>query len=90
MSVGESFPSWRQVVLGTTDPRGLAEFYRRLLGFAYRPGDEPPSLATTTSEAATGSSSALLPVASPHRVPAGRLGAGDDLAGAGDPAAAPP
>lgn len=29
----------RQVVLDTTDPRGLAEFYRRLLGFAYRPGD---------------------------------------------------
>jgi len=42
MSVGESFPSWRQVVLDTTDARGLAEFYRRLLGFEYRPGDEPP------------------------------------------------
>ena len=42
MSSGESFPSWRQVVLDTTDPRGLAEFYRQLLGFAYRPGDEPP------------------------------------------------
>ena len=42
MSVPESFPSWRQVVLDTTDARGLAEFYRRLLGFAYRPGDEPP------------------------------------------------
>jgi Glyoxalase-like domain len=42
MSAGESFPSWRQVVLDTTDPRGLAEFYRLLLGFAYRPGDEPP------------------------------------------------
>ncbi len=42
MSDGESFPNWRQVVLDTTDARGLAEFYRQLLGFAYRPGDEPP------------------------------------------------
>ena len=41
MSVGESFPSWRQVVLDTTDARGLAEFYRQLLGFDYRAGDEP-------------------------------------------------
>jgi catechol 2,3-dioxygenase-like lactoylglutathione lyase family enzyme len=32
----------RQVVLDTTDARVLAEFYRRLLGFRYRPGDEPP------------------------------------------------
>jgi hypothetical protein len=35
-------PTLRQVVLDTTDPRGLAEFYRQLLGFAYRPGDEVP------------------------------------------------
>jgi hypothetical protein len=42
MSVGESFPRWRQVVLDTTDARALAEFYRQLLGYAYRPGDEPP------------------------------------------------
>jgi hypothetical protein len=42
MSAGEPVPEWRQVVLDTTDARGLAEFYRRLLGFAYRPGDEPP------------------------------------------------
>lgn len=42
MGDGESFPSWRQVVLDTTDARGLAEFYRQLLGFAYRAGDEPP------------------------------------------------
>jgi catechol 2,3-dioxygenase-like lactoylglutathione lyase family enzyme len=33
----------RQVVLDTTDARRLAEFYRRLLGFGYRPGDEPPA-----------------------------------------------
>ncbi len=35
-------PVIRQTVLDTTDPRGLAEFYRRLFGLAYRPGDEPP------------------------------------------------
>ena len=33
-----SFPSVVQVVLDTTDVRGLAEFYRKLLGFAYRAG----------------------------------------------------
>ncbi|GAB7052459.1 VOC family protein [Catenuloplanes indicus] len=33
----------RQTVLDTTDPRALAEFYRELLGLAYRPGDEPPA-----------------------------------------------
>jgi len=36
------FPQLRQVVLDCTDARALAEFYRRLLGFVYRPGDEPP------------------------------------------------
>jgi catechol 2,3-dioxygenase-like lactoylglutathione lyase family enzyme len=30
-------------VLDTTDVRGLAEFYRELLGLRYRPGDEPPA-----------------------------------------------
>lgn len=35
-------PVLRQVVLDTTDTRALAEFYRELLGLAYRPGDEPP------------------------------------------------
>lgn len=39
----EPFPLLRQVVLDTTDARGLAEFYRRLLGFVYRVGDEPPA-----------------------------------------------
>ncbi len=34
-------PKLRQVVLDCTDARALAEFYRRLLGFVYRPGDEP-------------------------------------------------
>lgn len=33
-------PRIRQVVLDTTDARGLAEFYRQLFGLAYRPGDE--------------------------------------------------
>jgi catechol 2,3-dioxygenase-like lactoylglutathione lyase family enzyme len=36
------FPRLLQVVLDTTDARRLAEFYRELLGFHYRPGDEPP------------------------------------------------
>ncbi|MCU1476574.1 MAG: hypothetical protein JWQ64_1267 [Subtercola sp.] len=35
-------PSIRQVVLDTEDARGLAEFYRQLLGLEYRVGDEPP------------------------------------------------
>jgi len=37
------FPELRQVVLDCTDARALAEFYRQLLGFRYRPGDEPPA-----------------------------------------------
>jgi len=32
-----------QVVLDCTDARELAEFYRQLLGFQYRPGHEPPA-----------------------------------------------
>jgi Glyoxalase-like domain len=38
----QAFPRLRQVVLDCTDARTLAEFYRRLLGLQYRPGDEPP------------------------------------------------
>jgi catechol 2,3-dioxygenase-like lactoylglutathione lyase family enzyme len=34
-------PTLLQTVLDCTDPRLLAEFYRRLLGLQYRPGDEP-------------------------------------------------
>jgi hypothetical protein len=37
------FPELRQVVLDCTNARMLAEFYRRLLGLRYRPGDEPPA-----------------------------------------------
>jgi catechol 2,3-dioxygenase-like lactoylglutathione lyase family enzyme len=36
-------PTLRQTVLDTTDPRASAEFWRELLGWAYRPGDEPPA-----------------------------------------------
>ncbi|MEZ0108957.1 catechol 2,3-dioxygenase-like lactoylglutathione lyase family enzyme [Catenulispora sp. EB89] len=39
----QRYPRWCQVVLDTPDVRGLAEFYRELLGFTYRPGDEPPA-----------------------------------------------
>jgi catechol 2,3-dioxygenase-like lactoylglutathione lyase family enzyme len=42
MHVVASFPSFRSVVLDTSDARGLAEFYRHLLGFRYRDGDERP------------------------------------------------
>jgi len=38
-----TFPTLRSVVLDTTDARRLAEFYRRPLGYHYRPGDEPPA-----------------------------------------------
>jgi catechol 2,3-dioxygenase-like lactoylglutathione lyase family enzyme len=37
------FPQLWQVALDSTDARGLAEFYRRLLGLEYREGDEPPA-----------------------------------------------
>jgi catechol 2,3-dioxygenase-like lactoylglutathione lyase family enzyme len=36
------YPRFAQVVLDTTGPRRLAEFYRELLGYHYRCGDEPP------------------------------------------------
>ncbi|NPC96622.1 VOC family protein [Nocardioides sp. zg-DK7169] len=39
----EEYPHLLHTVLDTTDVRGLAEFYRELLGLRYRPGDEPPS-----------------------------------------------
>ena len=38
-----SYPKYLHTVLDTTDVRGLAEFYRDLLGLVYRPGDEPPA-----------------------------------------------
>jgi catechol 2,3-dioxygenase-like lactoylglutathione lyase family enzyme len=39
----DSFPTIVQVVLDTTNARELAEFYRRMFGLSYRPGDEPPA-----------------------------------------------
>jgi hypothetical protein len=39
----ESYPFICAVVLDTTEVRGLAEFYRQLLGLVYRPGDEAPA-----------------------------------------------
>jgi len=43
MAARQGFPRLEQVVLDGTDIRALAEFYRQLLGFSYRPGDEPPA-----------------------------------------------
>jgi catechol 2,3-dioxygenase-like lactoylglutathione lyase family enzyme len=37
------YPQLLHTVLDATDVRQLAEFYRRLLGLHYRPGDEPPA-----------------------------------------------
>ena len=42
MGARQTFPHLVQTVLDCTDARQLAEFYRHLLGFQYRPGDEPP------------------------------------------------
>jgi catechol 2,3-dioxygenase-like lactoylglutathione lyase family enzyme len=36
-------PRLAQVVIDTEDARRAAEFWRRLLGLVYRPGDEPPA-----------------------------------------------
>lgn len=37
-----SHPTLRQTVLDCREPRRLADFYRDLLGWTYRPGDETP------------------------------------------------
>lgn len=37
------YPQLLQTAIDTTDVRGLAEFYRLLLGLQYRDGDEPPA-----------------------------------------------
>ncbi len=55
MSPERSFPVLRQVVLDCPDARGVAEFYRQLLGYRYRPGDEPPPAAAPTRRRRTGS-----------------------------------
>ncbi len=36
------YPRLLHTAIDTTDARGLAEFYRELLGLHYRSGDEPP------------------------------------------------
>ena len=36
------YPQLLHTAIDTTDVRGLAEFYRLLLGLRYRPGDEAP------------------------------------------------
>jgi catechol 2,3-dioxygenase-like lactoylglutathione lyase family enzyme len=37
-----TFPALRAVVLDATDARAVAEFWRQLLGYVYRSGDESP------------------------------------------------
>ncbi|WP_024801623.1 VOC family protein [Nocardia sp. BMG51109] len=41
--MADNFPALRSTVFDATDVRGLAEFYRLLLGYEYRAGDEPPA-----------------------------------------------
>jgi len=41
------YPRRMHTALDATDARGLAEFYRVLLGLRYRAGDEPPADGTT-------------------------------------------
>jgi catechol 2,3-dioxygenase-like lactoylglutathione lyase family enzyme len=40
--MADDHPRLLQTVIDTTDVRGLAEFYRELLGLDYRPGDAVP------------------------------------------------
>jgi hypothetical protein len=77
---GERFPLLVQVVLDTTDARGLAEFHRRLLGYRYRPGDEPPS-AGAPDPAAGLAGAAGRRRRQQARLPVGEGAAGADLAG---------
>ena len=37
------YPRLLHTAIDTTDVRGLAEFYRQLMGWHYRPGDAPPA-----------------------------------------------
>ena len=41
-SMPNTYPALRAVVLDATNAREVAEFYRELLGYEYRPGDEAP------------------------------------------------
>lgn len=40
---GTAYPVVLHTAIDARDCRGLAEFYRELLGLHYRPGDEPPT-----------------------------------------------
>ncbi len=51
MSGDPAFPVLMHTAVDARDARGLAEFYRRLLGLRYRPGDEPPAAGTGTDDA---------------------------------------
>ena len=42
MAADHRFPRFRQVVFDTTDVRRLGDFYRDLLGYGYRAGNETP------------------------------------------------
>jgi catechol-2,3-dioxygenase len=44
------YPRLLHTVLDTTDVRGLAEFYRELLGLRYRAGDEAPTGASEVAD----------------------------------------
>lgn len=43
-------PQLMHTAIDTTDPRGLAEFYRQLLGLRYRDGDAPPTDGPDTAD----------------------------------------
>lgn len=43
-------PRLLHTVLDAADVRGLAEFYRELLGLTYRDGDEPPATGEDTAD----------------------------------------
>jgi catechol-2,3-dioxygenase len=45
-----TYPRRMHTALCATDARGLAEFYRELLGLRYRPGDEPPADSTADDD----------------------------------------
>ena len=40
--MSQAHPQLLQTVIDAVDVRAAAEFYRQLLGYVYRPGDEPP------------------------------------------------
>ncbi len=41
-SMSDAYPALRAVALDATNAREVADFYRELLGYTYRPGDEAP------------------------------------------------